>query len=243
MSLSNFPTMGAASGGRAFVAWEVARAGGTSTRVRSAPGGHRRGHQSRTPDGTIRPFVRRSSDPRWGPLGAAPAAACASASASPPGTARAAHSASRGRSAASRHGWGDTESRSTAGSRGPPARGSRDRWGSPRGAAPVSGCAPACAVGLQTTAAVALGSAWAAGRAGRRADRSATTATPNSPTPAPAAQRRTWADPPAGAAWPVDGVAPAVPVHPGVAWPIKSSQNGQPVYYLYNEGTPLREHP
>ncbi len=39
--------------------------------------------------------------------------------------------------------------------------------------------------GLRTTAAVALGSAWAAGRAARRADRPATTAIPNSPTRAP----------------------------------------------------------
>src|SRR2546425_938756 len=46
----------------------------------------------------------------------------------------------------------------------------------PVGAAPVPGSSPACAAGLRTTAAVALGSAWAAGRAGRRVDRPATTA-------------------------------------------------------------------
>src|SRR5262249_23245196 len=58
------------------------------------------------------------------------------------------------------------------------------------------------------------GSAWAAGRAARRADTSATTATPNSPTPAPAARRRPSAGPPAGAVRPVDGAAAAASAYP-----------------------------
>jgi len=60
---------------------------------------------------TIRPAARKSSDPGWRQPGAAPAPACALASASPPRTSRTADTASREWSAVSRRGWGDTESR------------------------------------------------------------------------------------------------------------------------------------
>jgi len=140
--------------------------------------------------------------------------------------ARASGNSSRGRSAPSRRGWGDSESRTLGESLRRSARASRHRSGSPLSAGPAPGASRVSAFGPRTGAGVVRAWAWAAAPAAPHADTLATTETPNSPTPRAVEPPRTTSGRPSRTERHVDGASPTDRECQMVACPIGCS--GEP---------------